>query len=86
MNTKKFFYETERSSWIFKLVVSWYGKTKKDAESSQKKYFVYIESNGESKSSSNPEYTSASFLEKIIDLISLDGKRKTLSFSGVLNV
>lgn len=81
MNTKKFFYETDRSNWVFKLVVSWYGTTKVDAESSPKKYFVNIETNGDSKASNNPEYTSASFLEKIIDLISLDGKRKTLSFS-----
>jgi len=80
MNTKKFFYETGRSSWIFKLVVSWYGNTKSEAESSPKRYFVYIETNGESKASSNPEYTSASFLEKIIDLVSLGGKRKTLEF------
>ena len=80
MNTKKFFYETDRSSWVFKLVVSWYGNTKSDAESSPKKYFAYIETNGDVKAASNPEYTSASFLEKIIDLISLGGKRKTLSF------
>ena len=79
MNTRKFHYETERSNWIFKLVVSWYGKTKSDAQSSPKRYFVYIET-GDLKGSSNPEYTSASFLEKIIDLISLDGRRKTLSF------
>ena len=84
MNTKKFFYETDRSSWVFKLVVSWYGNTKSEAESSPKKYFMYVETNGDSKASSNPEYTSASFLEKIIDLVSLDGKRKTLSFPDLM--
>lgn len=79
MNAKRFYYETERSCWVFRLVVSWEGDTKSEAERSPKKYFAYIETNGVSKASSNPMYTAASFLEKIIDVISVGRDRQMLT-------
>lgn len=80
MNTKRFHYETERSSWVFKLVVCWEGATKEDAKTSDKRYFVYVETNDTAKTSSNPSYSAASFLDKIVDIISLEGKRRTILF------
>lgn len=80
MNTKRFYYETERSSWVFRLVVMWSGSTKQEAEESDKTYIVSIETNDVRKAYSNPKYISASFLEKILDIISLDGRRKILTF------
>lgn len=80
MNTKRFYYETGTSSWVFKLVVSWEGLTKQAAKSGGKKYFVSVETNDNVKTSLNPGYSAASFLEKILDIISLDGPRQTLTF------
>ena len=80
MNTKRFYYETARSSWVFKLVVSWEGVTKEDAKSGAKKYFVCVETNDNVKTSSNPTYSAASFLDKVLDIVSLDGRRQTLTF------
>lgn len=79
MNVKRFHYETSRSSWVFKLVVSWEGVTKEDAKAGAKKYVVYVESVDNVKTSSNPSYSAASFLDKILDIISLDGRRQTLT-------
>lgn len=80
MNTKRFYYETGTSSWVFKLVVAWEGLTKQAAKSGGKKYFVCVETNDNVKTSLNPGYSAASFLEKILDIISLDGSRQTLTF------
>lgn len=79
-NTKKFYYETERSSWVFKLAVCWEGVTKEVAKAGDKKYLVYVESVGSDKTCSYPSYSAASFLDKILDIISLDGKRPALTF------
>lgn len=78
MNIKRFYYETNKSSWVFKLVVSWEGVTKEEANAGVKKYFVYVETNDVSKTFSSPPYSTASFLDKILDIISLDGSRQTL--------
>lgn len=80
MNMKRFYYETDRSSWVFKLVVSWEGVTKEDAKASGKKYLVYVETDDIVKTSANPSYSAASFLDKILDIISLEGRRQTLVF------
>ena len=82
MNIKRFYYETSRSSWVFKLVVAWEGVSKERAKANGKRYFVYVETNPNdlAKTSSNPPYSAASFLDKILDIISLDGKRKVLTF------
>lgn len=79
MNIKRFFYETNRSSWIFKLVVCWEGVTVEDAKKGDKKYFVYVETNDNMKMSSNPPHSAASFLDKILDIISLGGRRQILT-------
>ena len=78
MNIKRFYYETNKSSWVFKLVVSWEGVTKEEAKAGVKRYFVYVETNDVSKTFSSPSYSTASFLDKILDIISLDGSRHTL--------
>lgn len=79
MSTKRFFYETQRSCWVFKLVVLWEGKTKIETEKAEKKYLVYVES-GERINTlcTDPVYTTASLLEKIIDLLSIDNARRVL--------
>lgn len=78
MNIKRFYYETKSSSWVFKLVVSWEGVTKEEAKAGVKKYFVYVETNDVSKTFPSPSYSSASFLDKILDIISLNGSRHIL--------
>lgn len=82
MNVKRFFYETDRSSWVFKLVVAWEGATKEAAKASSRRYFVSVESQRTHnvKTSSNPAYSAASFLDKVLDIISLDGRRQILTF------
>lgn len=81
MNIKRFYYETSKSSWVFKLVVCWEGATKEEARAGAKKYFVYVETNDVSKTFSSPSYSTASFLDKVLDIISLDGgSRHTLVF------
>lgn len=80
MNAKRFYYETERSSWVFNLVVAWEGNTKQDAEESLKKYYVYVETVDNRKTTSNPKYSAASFMEKTLDVLSVEGKRQVITF------
>lgn len=80
INTKRFFYETERSSWIFKLVVSWEGATKEEAKENGKTYSVFVETNDTTKASIHPLHSTASFLEKVLDIVSLEGRRQILDF------
>lgn len=80
MNTKRFLYETGRSSWIFRLVVAWEGLSKEDAKKSQPKYFVYIETNDNIKASVDPTYSAASLLEKVLDIVSHGKTRSSLIF------
>lgn len=80
MNTKRFYYETKKSCWVFRLVVCWEGDTKQMAKAGGKKYFINVETIDHVKSSANPRYSAASILEKILDLISLEGTRQTLIF------
>ena len=81
-NTKRFFYETKRSSWVFKLVVLWEGATKAETEKSEKKYLVYVESGSRmTQLSTDTEYTTASLLDKVIDMLSIGhGERRALEF------
>lgn len=72
MKVKRFIYETPRSCWCFKLVVEWSGETKDIAEKSSRKYRIFVESLRDKKQVTlNVNYTAASFLEKILDLVSL---------------
>ena len=68
-STKVFKYASERASWDFSLSVSWEGKSKEEAESSDKKYFVKISMASIEKASRDPRYTAASFMEKIMDTL-----------------
>ncbi|ACH46777.1 unknown [Feldmannia species virus] len=75
MSTKSFVYETPRSCWRFKLIVFWEGESKDAAEKSPKKFRVLVESvRDKEQVGVNVMYTAASFLEKILDIVSLDSK------------
>jgi len=77
-NTKTFTYRTGRSSWKYKLCVIWEGETKTEAENSEKRYEVCVESDNSEVCTSDPRYTSASFFEKILDVVSVSRDRQTL--------
>ena len=64
---KSFEYESERSSWVFSLIVLWEGESKKEAENSVKRYIVNISPGVKSLKSPNTGYVAASFMEKIMD-------------------
>jgi len=81
-NTKTFVYRTANSSWRYILCVTWEGRTKEEAESSEKKYDVSVESDKSSVCTRDPRYTSASFFEKIIDVVSISKDRQVLNMSA----
>lgn len=66
---KVFVYESERSSWNFHLAVVWQGKTKAQAENDTKRYSVSVSMASAEKASTNVMYTTASFLEKLMDAL-----------------
>lgn len=78
--SKKFVYTSDNSSWIYKLCISWEGKSKEEAESSPKKYYVTIETSDTEKASRNVKYTSVSFLEKVLDMAFIQTDRKSMNF------
>ena len=80
--SKKFVYTSDNSSWVYKLCISWEGESKEDAELSQKKYYVSIETNDTEKASRNVKYTAISFIEKILDMafIQSDRDRRSMKF------
>ena len=78
--SKKFIYKSENSSWIYKLCISWEGKSKEDAEVSHKKYYVSIETDDTEKASKNVKYTSISFMEKILDMVFIQSDRRSMKF------
>lgn len=66
---KTFVYESERSSWKFQLAVLWEGATKVEAEGNSKKYSIVISLGSIEKASADVMYTTASFFEKLMDLL-----------------
>lgn len=66
---KTYLYVSGRSSWEFGLSVVWEGKTKEEAEASEKKYVVTILMGSIDKARRDPGYTTASFMEKIMDTL-----------------
>ncbi|CAN0448730.1 unnamed protein product [Ectocarpus sp. 12 AP-2014] len=64
---KVFVHESERSSWKFHLAVVWQGDTKKRAESDPQQYSVAVSMGSVEKASHDATYTTASFLEKMMD-------------------
>jgi len=78
--SKCFVYSTKNSSWIYKLSISWEGVNKEEAEVSEKKYYVTIETNDTNKASFNSGYTSVSFLEKVLDVEFINVGRKLINF------
>lgn len=81
MNVKRFFYETARSSFVYRLVVLWEGETLEAAKASAMKYFVYLETNDSLKMGRAPEQSCVSFMEKTLDLLSGE-KRCVLSIDA----
>ncbi len=66
---KVFSYESERSSWNFHLAVVWQGQTKTQAERETRLYSVAVSMGSVDKASADAMYTTASFLEKIMDAL-----------------
>lgn len=66
---KVFVYESERSSWNFHLAVVWQGNTKTQAENDPRQYSVAVSMGSVEKASVDAMYTTASFLEKIMDTL-----------------
>lgn len=64
---KVFVYESAKSSWNFHLAVVWQGATKKQAESDPQKYSVAVSMGSMERASDDIMYTTASFLEKMMD-------------------
>lgn len=76
-------YESERSSWNFHLAVVWQGSTKKQAEAGEKRYMVAVSMGSVEKASVDLMYTTASFLEKLMDALFQKSKSRrhiTLDF------
>lgn len=75
--------KSERSSWNFHLAVVWEGTTKARAESGQKRYSVAVSLGSVEKASTDVMYTTASFLEKMMDALFQKSKSRrhiTLTF------
>jgi len=67
---KTFKYESQRSSWDFNLSVVWEGESREAVRSSEeKKYVVQISMGSMDKASRDPGYTTASFMEKLMDTL-----------------
>ncbi|CAM9093864.1 unnamed protein product [Ectocarpus sp. 12 AP-2014] len=62
-------YESERSSWNFHLAVVWQGSTKTLAENNEKQYLVTVSMGSLEKASADVMYTTASFMEKLMDAL-----------------
>ena len=77
-NSKTFIYRTARSSWKYKLCVIWEGTTKENAEKSEKRYEISVESDVSDICKIDPKYTSASFFEKILDVASISSEKRQL--------
>lgn len=80
---KIFVYESERSSWNFHLAVVWQGETKARAERDAKLYSVAVTMGSSEKASADVMYTTASFLEKLMDALFQKAKSRrhiTLTF------
>ena len=78
--SKIFTYSTKNSSWVYKLCISWEGINKEEAELSEKKYYVTIETDDNKRASRNVRYTIISFLEKILDMEFIRSNRKVIQF------
>lgn len=77
MKVKRFFYETARSSFIYRLVILWEGETVEVAKASLPKFMVFLETNDACKMGRVPEQSCVSFMEKTLDLLS-EGARCVL--------
>ncbi|CAM9131799.1 unnamed protein product [Hapterophycus canaliculatus] len=64
---KVFEYESQRSSWKFHLAVVWQGETKEQAERGPRRFSVSVSMASMEKASADIMYTTASFLEKMMD-------------------
>lgn len=76
MNVKRFFYESARSSFVYRLVVLWEGVTKDEAKRNGIHFKMYLETNDAAKLSGCPEQSLVSFMEKTIDLLSNENENR----------
>lgn len=75
MNVKRFFYESARSSFVYRLVVEWEGSSKDDAKASGPSFKIYLETNDALKLNASPEQSLVSFMEKTLDLLSKENRQ-----------
>lgn len=73
---KVFVYESEKSSWNFHLAVVWQGETKERAENDPRRYSVAVSMASAEKASVDVTYTTASFLEKLMDALFQKSKER----------
>lgn len=66
---KTYSYVSGNSSWDFALSVLWEGKTKEEAEASEKRYVITISMGSIEKAKRDTGYTAASFMEKLMDTL-----------------
>lgn len=74
MNVKRFFYESSRSSFVYKLVVLWEGATKEEAKQQGPEFKLFLESNDQAKMTACPAQSLVSLMEKTLDVVS-DARR-----------
>lgn len=74
MNVKRFFYESSRSSFVYKLVVLWQGATKEEAKQQGPEFKLFLETNDHAKMTTFPAQSLVSFMEKTLDVVS-NGRR-----------
>jgi len=78
---KTFKYESNRSSWDFHLSVVWEGESRESLRSSEKKkYVVQISMGSMDKASRDPGYTTASFVEKLMDTLFQNSRGRYVTF------
>ena len=77
MNVKRFFYESARSSFVYKLVVLWQGATKEEAKQQGPDFKLLLETRDHAKMTAFPAQGLVSFMEKTLDVVS-DGSRRAL--------
>lgn len=81
MNVKRFFYESARSSFVYKLVVLWQGATKDEAKARGPDFQLFLETRDRAKMTAFPAQSLVSFMEKTLDVVS-DGKRRVLNITS----
>lgn len=75
-NVKRFYYESQRSSIVYRLVVQWQGVTKDEAQANGPVFKIYLETNDHAKMAVCPQSGCVSFMEKMLDLLTIGQRRE----------